>query len=155
LQVVLLLAVAAKDDALAVGREERPAVVAAGRIGQLPDIAAVGVHDVELEVLLAGAIRAEDDVPAVGRIGTLGVVTLGCRERLEPGAVEIRFVDVHERIEIPDIAATLLGLLLLVTELAFKDVVLLSVGVGVAAGEDDLLAVGMKVAARGLADAGA
>src|SRR5207244_3053328 len=74
LQVVLLLAVAAKDNALAVGREERSAVVAAGGARELPHVAAVGVHDVQLEVLLTRAIGAEDDLLAVGRIGAFGVV---------------------------------------------------------------------------------
>jgi len=45
LEVVLFLAIAAKDDALAVGGEERAAIVAARSVRELADVLAGSVHD--------------------------------------------------------------------------------------------------------------
>src|SRR5439155_16953768 len=74
LQQIIPLAVAAVDDPLAVGREERAAVVALG-VGDPARILAVGVHEVDLGVAVAE--RGEDDPGAVGRIAGLGVVAGG------------------------------------------------------------------------------
>ncbi len=70
-------------------------------------------------------------------------------------AVEVGLEDVHVRVEIPDVTAALLGLLLLVAPAALDGVVLLRVGIEMGAGEDDLFARRMEVATRRLADAGA
>src|SRR5262249_16766511 len=112
LQVVLLLAVAAEDDALAVGREERAAVVALRGVRQLADVGAVAVHDVQLEILLAAAVGAEDDLLAVGRVAALGVVALLLGELLQAAAVGVGLEDRHVRVEAPLVAAWLALLLL-------------------------------------------
>src|SRR5262249_12432846 len=146
LQMVLLLAVAAEDHALAVGREERAAVVAARGPGQLPHVLAVGVHDVQLEVLRPAPVGAEDDVLGVGRVRALGVVAGGGREPLQGAAVlGVGLEDVEERVEVPDVAAALAGLLLLGALAELLGVVLAGLGVEVGAGEEDLLAVGAEV----------
>src|SRR5262245_13641517 len=155
LQMVLFLAVAAEDHLLAVGRKERAAVVATRRLGELASVLAVGVHDEQFEILWTGAVRAENDLLAIGRIGTLGVVARRVGEALEAGSVEIRFENVHVRIEIPHVPAALLGFLFFLAKIPLGGIVLFGVGIEMAAGEDDFRAVGMEVAAGRLADAGA
>src|SRR5262245_41706813 len=120
--MVLLLAVAAKDDALAVGGAEGAAVIASRRVRERADVFAVGVHDIELEVVGAAAVGAEDDVLAVGRVAALGVVAGGVREAFEAGAVHVGFENVHGGIEIPKIAAALVGAPLLVAAPIFLGV---------------------------------
>src|SRR5262249_27116240 len=136
-------------------REERAAVVAARRPGQLADVATVAVHDVEFEVVLAAAVGAEDDVFAVRREAALGVVALGVGQPLQAAAVGVGLEDVHVRVEVPLVGPTLAGRLLLLARLVLLGVPVLGVRVEVAAGEDDLLAVGGEVGAGRLADAGA
>src|SRR5262249_50527279 len=155
LQVVLLLAVAAEDDLLAVRREKGTAVVALRGVRQLADVLAVAVHDVQLEVLLPASFGAEGDLLAVGRVTALGVVAVRVGQALQAGAVGVRLEDRHVGVEVPLVVAALAGLALLVAQAVLLLVLLLRVGVEVAAGEDDLLAVGREIAARRLADAGA
>src|SRR5262249_23234479 len=90
---------------------------------------------------------------AVGRVAALGVVALPLGQLLEAAAVGVGLEDGHVRVEVPLVAARLA--LLLLAQPVLLGLLLLGVGVEVAAGEDDLLAVGGEVAARGLADAGA
>ena len=59
------------DDLLPVGRIERAAIVARGG-GQSDNIAAIGIHRIDVEVAIAG--RGEDDAAAIGREGRLGIV---------------------------------------------------------------------------------
>src|SRR5581483_11725435 len=59
----------------------------------------------------------------------------------------------HVRVEVPAVAAALLRLLLLLALLALRGVMRLRLRVEVAAGEEDLLAVGPEIAAGRLADA--
>src|SRR5262245_45846033 len=87
LQVIVLFAVGAEDDALAVGREEGTAVVA-GLVGELLDAGAVGVHDEDVGV--ASAVAGEDEEFAVWREGALGVVAGRVGHVLEVLAVEVR-----------------------------------------------------------------
>src|SRR5581483_10820318 len=118
-------------------------------------VLAVGVHDVQFQVLLAGAVRAEDDVLAVGRVAALGVVALRPGQPAQVAAVGVGLEDVHERVEVPFVGAAPAGLAVLLALAVLGLLLLFGVGVEVAAGEDDLLAVGPEVAARRLADAGA
>ena len=152
LQEAFLLAVAAKDHPLAVGRDERSAVVA-GRVGQLPHVGAVGVHHVQVGI--AVAVAAKGDLLAVGRIGAFGVVALGVGELLQVLAVEIGLEDVRVGIEVPLVAAALAGALVFGLLLALLLLGLRQLGVEMARGENQLLAVGREVAARRAAAAGA
>src|SRR5262249_31754604 len=99
------------------------------------------------------ALRAEDDLLAVGRVAPLGVVAVGVGQAFQVGAVGVGLEDVHGRVEVPAVRPPLA--LLLLTQAGFLGPRLFCVGVGVAAGEDDLLAVGPEVGAGSLADAGA
>ena len=68
---------------------------AAGRVRELADVLAVGIHDVQLQVILAAAIGAEDDLLAVGRIAPLGVVSLRIGQAFQAGAVGVCLENVH------------------------------------------------------------
>src|SRR6185503_341692 len=83
------------------------------------------------------------------------VVAFRVGQALQAGAVGVGLEDRHVRIEVPLVAAAHAGLLLLLALLVLLGVVAFRIGVEVAAGEDDLLAVGREEAARRLADAGA
>src|SRR5205807_7526142 len=61
--------------------------------------------------------------------------------------------DVHVAIEVPLVAAALAALPVLVTLAILVGIVLARLGIEMAAGEEDLLAVGPEVAAGGLAHA--
>ena len=76
---------------LAVGREERAAVVARG-VRQPADVGAVDVHRVELEIAILE--RREDNCLAVGRERSLGGVDAVAREALGAAAIGIGGVDV-------------------------------------------------------------
>src|SRR5688500_6539495 len=76
LQPIGLFAVAAEDDPLAVGRDERPTVVA-WRVGKLPHVAAVGIHDVDVGIAIS--IAGERDLLAIPGVRPLGVVSLFLR----------------------------------------------------------------------------
>src|SRR5205807_6730035 len=88
-------------------------------------------------------------------VGTFGVVAGGVSEALEAGAVQIGFEDGHVRVEVPLITAPFLGFHFLSALLDLGGVMFLGVRIEMAAGEDDLFAVGSEEAAGGLADAGA
>ncbi len=107
------------DDALAVGREERAAVVARNA-GQPADAGAVGVraHDVDLaevarvglELLLFGggelpvvrvARGREDDPLTVGRVACLGVVAALVRQPAERAGCARPDVQLHLRVVVP------------------------------------------------------
>ena len=83
-----------------------PAVVA-GRVGQSPDVAAVAVHPVKLEVVVAR--RGEDDGAIARAHGGLGVVALLGRQAGDAGAVGGRLEDVVAVVERPDVALAHVG----------------------------------------------
>src|SRR5579875_731550 len=153
--MVLFLAVAAEDDALAIRREERSAVVAAGGVRQLADVLAILVHDVQLQIIPTTAIGAEDDRLAVGRVAAFGVVARRISQAPQAAAVGIGLKNIQARIEVPLVAAPSAGLTFLFAPAIFFGILFLRLWIEMAAGEEDFLAIGRKIRARGLADAGA
>ncbi len=161
-----LLVEAPPQDLLAVGREERAAVVA-GRLGQAALAAAIGLHDVDLgeprrvggelflfggaqRVIVGGARRAEDDPLAVGRIAAFGVVAAHVRQPLQRLRLLLIRVDLHLRVVVPRVAPFL-------ARGAERDLVVLLLlrgGIVVRRGEHDLVAARTEEAAGGLAHAG-
>src|SRR5438105_6744549 len=75
-------------------------------------------------------------------------------QTLQSGAVGVGLEDVHIRIEIPLIAAPPAGALFLFAMAVFLGVMLLGVGIKMAAGENDFLAVRREVTAGRPPDAG-
>src|SRR5262249_7407016 len=142
-----------EDHARGIRRKERPAVVASRGVGQLAGVLAVGVHDVQFQV--AVAVGAEDDLLAVGGVGALGVVALGVGQVLQVPALQVALVDLHVRVEVPRVAAADALLPVLLALLVLRLLVLLRVGVGMAAGEDDPGTRWVEVGAGGSAGAGA
>ena len=155
LEAILLLAIGAEDDFRAVGREERPAVVAVECGRELLGTGAVRVHDEQLHV--ARVARAVDDLLPVGGVTPLGRVNLGVRRQaLDLRAVRVRLVDLHVRVETPRVAPRrrpFLAVFFPLLELLF--LVFLGVRVAVAGGEDHALAIGAEVGASGAAHTGA
>ena len=87
LEQILLDPIGAVGDPGAVRREERAAVVPR-RIGQLPHVSAIGIHDVDVGV--AVPVADEEDLLAVRRERALGVVALLGGQADEVTAVEPR-----------------------------------------------------------------
>src|SRR5262249_22969897 len=108
---------------------------------------------VQLEVLFAIAVGAEDDIPAIRRIAALGVIAFGVGQPFQAAAVGVGLENIHMRVEIPRIAAPLAGPAFRLAPLIFLGVLLPGIGVEMAAGEDDLFAVRREVGTGGLADA--
>ena len=115
----------APDDALAVRREKRAAVVA-GRLRQARLAGTVGIHDVNFaeirqvdlaqffllrsQVFGVGAAGGtEDNFFAVRRVTGLGVVTPRCRESAEVAAIRVGGEDVHHLVVVPRVTALLAG----------------------------------------------
>src|SRR5205823_4093844 len=140
-----------ENDLLAVGREERPAIVAAGRVRQLADILAVRVHNMQFQIVLAGAVGAENNLFAVGGVRTFGVVAGGMGQVLQAGAVGLGLENIHERIKVPDVFPLFLGLLFLGPQFVFLAVMLFRVRVEMAAGENHLCLLRMKIGAGAFA----
>ena len=90
---------------LAVGREPGATVVA-DAVGDLLQVAAIGVHRVQVDVPVHGA--GEDQLLPIGRDGGLGVVGAVVRQLAQVGAVELRGVDL-EVADGPDVALGLVG----------------------------------------------
>ena len=161
-----LLVEAAPQDLLAVGGEERAAVVAGGR-GEPPLAAAVGLHDVDLgepagvgrqlfllglrqRMVIARARRREHDPLPVGRVPGFGVVAAHVGQpgqRL--GALGVG-VDLHLRVVVPGVAAFLAR----GAERQLVVLLLLRRRIVVRRGEEDLIGAGTEEPARGLAQAG-
>ena len=97
--------VRAVHDELAVGREERSAVIAEG-VGQPAQAGAVGAHRVDVEIAVPQ--RGEDDRAAVGRQRAFRVVARRGREAAGVGAVGIGDVDVVV-VQGPDVALRVIG----------------------------------------------
>ncbi len=157
---------AAPADALAVGAEKRPAVVA-GRIGEALDVRAVGVGNVQVhEVLLVdlqafgvllghragigSAIAGKDDLAAVRRVGAFGVVAAFAGEVAQRLVGQGVLPDVVVLVVIPGVLAHPAGLPVLV----LGGLQRLRLRIAVRAGEQHALAVGMHPGAGGLAEPG-
>src|SRR5262249_668230 len=144
LQPLGLFAVAAENDPLAVGRDERPAVVA-GSVGELSHAGAVGIHHKDVGV--AVAVAAECDQLAVLRIGPFRVVVLGVGQPAEVFSVQIGLKDIHVGIEIPFIPAADTGLLVFLLLLPLGRLGLVQLGIQMARRKQNPLAVRREVAA--------
>ena len=162
-----LLVEAAPDDLLAVGREERAAVVA-GHVGQALLVRAVGAHDVDLgevarvlveRLLLLVVQRAVVGARASTRRRSTGRRASSCLRRRSRARSVSRFsaagllavgVDVHLRVVVPRVAA----LLARRAERELLVLVLLRLRIGVRRRELDLVAARTEERAGGLADAG-
>ncbi len=96
----------APDDLRAVGVEERATVVP-GLERQPLHVLAVGVHAVQLDVVVAR--RREDDGAILPAHRRLGVIPLGARERAKLRAVGLRLEDVVAVVERPDVALAHIG----------------------------------------------
>ncbi len=96
----------APDDLPAVGREVGAAVVARG-VGQPLDVAAIGIHPVELEI--AVTVGGEDQRAVLGADGRLGVVGGVLGQPPEVAAVRLRGPDLIGRVDGPDVALRAVG----------------------------------------------
>src|SRR5690349_21048454 len=152
LQPFGLFAVAAKNDPLLIGRNERAAVIAGG-IRDLTNVRAVGIHQIDVGV--AVAIAAKGDELAVFGIDPFGVVAGRVGQAAEDIAVEIGFEEVHVRIEVPFVAAADAGFFVILLLLAFGGLSLIEMRVEMARGEENPLAIGREIAAGSAAAAGA
>ena len=148
------------DDARAVGRKERPAVVAR-RVGEPALVGAVHVHDVDVAeprgvffqarlflraqlVIERRAQRAEDDLFPIGRDRALGVVAARVGELRELRAVLVAREDVHRRVVVPRVALCFSRR----AEVEFRLLFRRRLGVVVRGREDDARGAGHEKAAR-------
>ena len=153
-------------DALAVGAEKRPAVVA-GHVGEAFHVRAIGIgrvdlHEilfVDLEALLvlfaelrfvSLAIAGKDHLLAIGRPTAFGIIATGVGEVFELLVGERVFPDLVVLVVVPGVFADFGSLPLLILGL----LKLLRVRVGVRAGEEHAFAVRMNPRTGRLAHAG-
>src|SRR4051812_47394854 len=94
------------DDPVPVTRKERAAVVTK-LVGQLFHVLAIGIHDVNIEIAIAGG--GEDDVFSIFRNDGLRVVPLLVSKGFGIGAVGIGDIDVVRRIDRPAISLAPVG----------------------------------------------
>src|SRR5438105_698151 len=94
------------DDLLAIVREERTAIVAKF-VGQLADMAAVGVHGVNVQVSMTSG--GEEDLLSIAANGGLGVVAGRVGQAAQVAAVGLGGVDVIGVVDRPHVAARVIG----------------------------------------------
>lgn len=90
------------DDALAIAGEEGAAVIT-GRARQTPDVATVGIHDVDVGIAIAH--RGEDDLLPIRGDRGLRIIAGRIGELPQIGAVHARREDVVLFVERPHVAA--------------------------------------------------
>ena len=154
------------QDLRAVGREERPAVVA-GRRRQTALAGAVGLHDVDLaeparvggelllldvaeRVVVGGARRREHDPLSVRGVAGFGVVAADVGEPGQRLGLLGVGVDLHLGVVVPGVAA----LLARGAKRELVVLILLRLRIVVRRGEQNLVGAGAEEAARRLAQAG-